>query len=136
MNAKTYSQKRPHQCQACIDAVLSSLAFRYRDVADPLLDLKLDSGRRTNPGTCIQTYFWLLNRLPPAATEEMRQIRTWLEGLIEVVAFKPNKEFLSRRSIDLNGDSLEQYCNTVMRNFRRETAHDPCDMELQFAFRS
>ena len=136
MSAPTYTEKHPPQCQACIDAVLSSLAFRYRDVADPLLDLKLDSGRRTNPGTCIQTYFWLVNRLPATAHEEMSQIRTWLEGLIEVVAFTPSKEFVSRRSIDLEGVSLEQYCTSVIQDFRRSTAHAPSALELQFAFRS
>ena len=135
MNATTtYSEKHPPQCQTCIDTVLSALAFRYRDAVDPLLDLKLDTGKKINPGTCIQRYFWLVNRLP-SAKKELRQIRTWLEGLIEVLAFKENKEFFSRRALDLDYESLEQYCATVMRDFRQITAHSPCNLELRFVFR-
>lgn len=130
----TYPEKRPHQCQTCIDTVLSSLALQYRDAVDPLLDMKIDTVRKTNPGTCIQTYFWLVDRFP-AAKEELRQIRTWLEGMIEVLAFQANEEFLLRRSIDLDGDSLEQYCTSIMQDIRRRTADAPCDLELQFAFR-
>ena len=127
--------KHPAECQVCIDAVLSSLAFRYREAIDPILDLKLDTSRKTNPGACVQTYFWLVERLPCAARAELAQIRHWLEGLIEVVAFRPNRELFSRRSLKLEAESLEAYCTGVIQQFRRLTAQKGFDVELNFAFR-
>ena len=137
MNASVIPHpNHPAECQKCIDAVLGSLAFQYRDAVDPLLDLKLDASRRTNPGACIQTYFWLMERLPRAARTELNEVRIWLEGLIEVVALKANRELFSRRSLKLEADSLESYCNKTMQHFRRITAATPLDLELSFAFRS
>lgn len=127
----------PLECQACIDAVLGSLAYRYREAIDPLLDLKLDAARKRNPGNCVQTYFWLMDRLPSAAKAEIGQIRAWLEQLIEVVAFKANREPFFHLPLELDHTgSLEEYCTNVMRQFRCMTAHAPFDLELQFAFRA
>ncbi len=128
--------QHPLEGRSRIDAALSSLAYRYREVIDPVLDLKLDMDRRQNPGNCVQIYFWLIDRLPAAAKSEINQVRVRLEQLIEVVAFKANREPLSHMPMELNQmSSLEEYCLSVMRHFRNLTAHAPCDLELQFAFR-
>jgi hypothetical protein len=131
---KTTATPSP-KCQTCIDAVLGTLAFHYQEAIDPLLDLKLDTDRKTNPGNCIQTYFWLRDRLPECTREELNQIRAWLESLIEVVAFKKNKELFLRRALKLDVDSLETYCTGMMRHVRRMTVQTPLDLELAFAFR-
>lgn len=131
----------PAACRACVDTVLAALAYRHREVADQLLDLKLDTARRRNPGGCVSLYFEVLGRLPrgPAGTE-IAQVRAWLESLIEVVAHplegkagRPQPLARVPMTLGMTG-SLEEYCTGVMRDFRRATRARPRDLELRFAY--
>ncbi len=107
------------------------------EAADLLLDLKLDTSRGQNPGTCIRTYFDLLGRLPKNCSAEIAQIRSWLEGLIEVVALRDGEKPFARVPMHLmDADSLEEYCHSVMRDFHDMTAADPCSLELKFSYRA
>jgi len=135
MNAMTPPVEQSFECPSCIDSILCSLAFQYRDLADPLLDLKLDTDRRSNPGACVQTYFRLLDRLPSKARGDLYQLRIWLEGLIEVWAFSDH-ELLTRRSVDLNWGSMDQCITAIMRDFRRISAVIASELDLEFAFRN
>jgi len=105
------------------------------DAADLLLDLKLDTSRGENPGTCIRTYFDLLGRLPKNCSGELAQVRSWLEDLIEVVAFRDGHQPFARVPMHLDADSLENYCLSVMRDFHDMTATDPHSLELRFSYR-
>ena len=104
------------------------------DSADHFLDLKLDVGARKNPGRCVQDYFWLLERLPESCRGELDQIRAWLEGVIEIRAFKSSEIQYGRLPLCLGADSLEDCCRWAMDHFRRATSKRPFDMELRFAY--
>ena len=133
----------PAACRACIDAVLAALAYRHREVADHLLDLKLDTTRRRNPGGCVGLYFEVLGRLPRGQVgAEMAQVRAWLESLIEVVAYPLEKAAAQRHPEPMarvpmalgQAASLEEYCTGVMGQFRRARRAQPRDLQLRFAY--
>ena len=106
------------------------------DAADLLLDLKLDTSRSQNPGSCIRIYFDLLGRLPKNCSGEIAQIRNWLESLIEVVALREGQQPFAHVPMHLDAASLEEYCHSVMRDFHDMTAAEPCSLELRFSYRA
>ena len=134
--ASPSSSRHPAECRICIDAVIAALVSRYRDAADQLLDLKLDTSRCQNPGLCIRTYFELLGRLPQNCAGEMAQVRSWLESLIEVIALRDGQQPFARVPMHLDADSLEDYCHRVMRDFHDMTAANPQALELRFSYRA
>ncbi len=125
----------PAECRVCIDAVIAALATRHRETADQLLDLKLETSRSKNPGSCVRIYFDLLGRLPQSCAGELGQVRRWLESLIEVVAVRENQQPFARVPMHLEADTLEDYCQRVMRDFHDMTAADPFSFELRFSYR-
>jgi hypothetical protein len=120
----------------CIDAVIAGLAIRHHETADHLLDLKLDTSRSKNPGSCVRIYFDLLSRLPQSCAGELGQVRSWLESLIEVVAVREDQQPFARVPMHLDAESLEDYCHRVMRDFHDMTAAEPCALELRFSYRA
>lgn len=105
------------------------------ETADQLLDLKLETSRSQNPGSCVRIYFELLGRLPRSCSGELAQVRNWLESLIEVVAVRADQQPFARVPMHLDAESLEDYCQGVMRDFHDMTAADPCNLELRFSYR-
>jgi hypothetical protein len=139
------SPLHPSECLACIDTVLASLAARHLEVADHLLDLKIDTRRQSNPGGCVRRYFEILSRLPRTrqCTAEMTQVRVWLESLIDVVACPQPKAQQTQPKpaawrIPLHLSSaggLQEYCEGVINDVRDATAHRRHDVALSFSYR-
>ncbi len=113
--------------------ILSDLARKNMEMADDLLDLELASRRRVNPGTCVAAYFKLMSRLPESCRPLVKELREWLESHVEVVA-SDGRNQLERMPARLDGEELEDYCMTVIREFRENRVYDK-DLQLKFAFK-
>lgn len=118
-----------------IDEVLGPVAKEGTGVADSLLDLREEVLRRRDAGKCLQCYFRIYGRVSGVGEEPIQPLRCWLEEHVEVVAKDHEERELERVPLSLHSESLEDFCQEMMQEFRQNRCYDGPAIELSLTFK-
>lgn len=120
-----------------IDDVLGPVAQQAGPVAaNSLLDLREAALRQRDAGKCLQCYFRLYGRVAGRGTKEpIHPLRRWLEKHLEVVAKDHQERELERLPLSLHNESMEEFCQEMMREFRQNRCYEGPAIELSLTFK-
>jgi hypothetical protein len=125
----------PPSRAAELDLCLKPLFAAFPAAGDSLLDLRAAWLVGRQPGACVRMYFALRARVPAWRGEELRPLLELLEQRIRL--WIVIRESAQRRSDCLGlerADSLEDYCQLVMREVaRRESGASRLDLSFAWA---
>lgn len=120
-----------------IDEVLGPVAQQAGPVAaNSLLDLREAALSQRDAGKCLQCYFRIYGRVASRdGKEPIHPLRRWLENHVEVVAKDHQARELERLPLSLHNESLEEFCQEMMREFRQNRCYGGPAIELSLAFK-
>ncbi|MEM7697866.1 MAG: hypothetical protein AAF236_05620 [Verrucomicrobiota bacterium] len=119
-----------------IDRAIEALTEIPEGVADALLDLRDCARHSENPGQCVRCYFAIYHRIAARDSDRLLPLRRWVERHIEVVALAEPDLELERLPLRLDhGDSLDLFCERMMRDFHNDRAYEGESIVLRFDFK-
>lgn len=121
--------------ETALDTVLAPLAPVFRQHADMLLDLRDNVVNARNPGACIALYFDLKKQGGLREGPELAALRSWLEEHLEILAKDAQGYPLETLPLALRGDSLEGYCNSIVRDFQEDRVYATPAIGITFQYK-
>jgi hypothetical protein len=118
-----------------IDRVLEPVAEGRGRLADEILDFREAVLGRRDPGQCVQCYFKIFGRLGPVGSLPLGGLREWIEENLEVIAVDGRARELERVPVQLEAESLEDFCHRMIGEFRENRVYREPEIELRFAFK-
>ncbi|MGF1449597.1 MAG: hypothetical protein ACFB20_09295 [Opitutales bacterium] len=124
----------PEAKSEVLKATLGTIARQHRATINDILDLYAALGQPDGAGPCMQCFFKILGKVPPAS-REIGALRQALEEHVEVIASDDENRVVRRFDVQIEEPDLESFCRKMMTRSAESITHTRERLVLTFRYR-